>query len=76
MSSGRVTNFINENEMMLKKENINSFVDATIGERCPSSCNSNIHQDQMNDCSIGTNDKDWRNNININVEYQIGYKLE
>ena len=75
MSSGRVTNFINENEM-LRNENINSFVDATVGERCPSSCNSGIHKNHMHDCSIGTDDKDWRKNININVEYQIGQKIE
>ena len=75
MSSGRVTNFINENEM-LRNENINSFVDATVGERCPSSCNNGIHKNHMHDCSIGTDDKDWRKNININVEYQIGQKIE
>ena len=64
--------------MKLRNENANidSFVDQTIGERCPSSCNSNIHKENMNDCSIGTNDKDWRNNILINVEYQIGDKLD
>ena len=75
MSSGRVTNMIHENEM-LRKENSQSQIDDTVGEKCQSSNQSGIHQHQMSDCSICTNDKDWRNKININVDYVIGDKLE